>query len=884
MSKKSRWQKLSWADKRFIILVGVAIVAGLVIRLCGLPRTGTFADLILINSWGRIVNMYGWTEIYRHNMMGLISTNYPPLNVAIFGAVTLVHDLIFGEVALNAPSFNVAMKIPSVLADAWMAMFVFAILRRFVVFRTAVIAGVVCWLLPSYWLISAYWGQTDSIYSSLSLGSLIAAVMSLPFLSGFLLGLSVLTKVQGVIIAPVILIILAQKRKNFFPALLGLLFPCLVVLIPFSFADRMTDLVGIFTDFPHLPHMISLYTYNMWWAFFPVTSSSIPDVILIKGVASFRSVGYALTFMCYAGILWRLLSVLRTNPVQRRVMEASLAAAALSSLSFFLLMTRVHQRHFFPFLVCAFVLLFLRPEGRRHVLILLTTFSINVIIMMFFFEDINVHLRSLGHMLAWINIVVAADLGRRWWQTILHPLPSGKKKLSLKPRYHQLLLFGCTFISRRIRTAWAYRSTRFIVAVLLALLGVWLRVRSLPDEGYFYDLKVISSWGRIISLFGWTDVYRHQLNGLSSANYPPGNLAIMGAVVRIHDALGGSLQPGGTFLNVLLKIPACLADAWLSLIIFAVVRKFTILRTAVLAGLLYWLNPGVWLLSAVWGQTDGIYTALSFAGLAACAIGFPFLAGSMIALSLFMKIQSMILIPVSVVLLLRRPKDIAPFLAGALPVLLLFLPFVFADRFPDIVWVYTKARGLPELVSFNAFNFWWGAFSSWSPFIADTGKILGIASYRMVGYLITAVSYIFILHRLYRALSLTPDARKRLHASLAAGVLCSLVFFFFMTRIQQRYIMVFFPCAIALGLLSPYGRRHLTFLIISFVLNTVLVMFSPTFGITILVHGRIGWVLAWMNLLVAADLAAILWKTVLLPESPTAQGLRSRSKKKYKPD
>lgn len=426
-----------------------------------------------------------------------------------------------------------------------------------------------------------------------------------------------------------------------------------------------------------------------------------------------------------------------------------------------------------------------------------------------------------------------------------------------------LILPNMAAVSSFLKAVWAHRGVRIIAAFLLTLVGIWLRVRSLPHEGYFFDLKVISSWGRIISLFGWTDVYRHQLGGLSAANYPPGNLAIMGAVVRIHDALGGSLQPGGAFLNALMKVPACLADAWLSLILFAVVRKFASVRIAVAAGLIYWLNPGVWLLSAVWGQTDGIYTALSFAGLIATIIGFPFLAGCIIALSLFVKIQSIILAPVSVLLLLRRPKDIAPFLAGALPVFLLFLPFVFADRFADILWVYTKAPGLPEYVSFNAFNFWWGAFSAWSPYIADTGLIFGIVSYRMVGYCIIIVSYLLILHRLYQSLSSVSDVRRRTKAALAAAILCNLIFFLFMTRMQQRYTMVFFPCAISLGLLVPHGRRQLIFLFISFFMNTVFVMYPYELGMDALLQGRIGWVMAWINLFVAADLAAVWWKTLL---------------------
>ena len=424
------WKKLTLADRYFALCIGAAIVAGLIIRCMGLPGTGTFADLILINSWGRVVHLYGWTDSYRYAIDGFSQTNYPPLNTAIFGAMTKIHDLIFGVTSLTSASLNTVMKIPAILADIWISLFVFVFLRRFVPLHKAVIAGAAFWLYPSYWLLSSYWGQTDSIFSSLSFGSLVACLLGLPFFSGFLLLLSLLTKVQGIIIAPVIMVLLMRSTKDVARAALGALIPCVIVLAPFFLTDRLSDVMSIYTDIPGIPPVLSLHTYNMWWAFFALPSAFIIDTTLIGNVVSFRMVGYLLTSACYIPLLYRMYMVLRHNSDKRRMIEVSLAVAALCSLAFFLLMTRMHQRYFFSFVPCVLVLWFLREEGHRHVLVLLSTFCINLLTMMMFYPAADGFYGLFGFVLAWINMLVTADLARVWWQTILHPLPFGEKHAS----------------------------------------------------------------------------------------------------------------------------------------------------------------------------------------------------------------------------------------------------------------------------------------------------------------------------------------------------------------------------------------------------------------------------------------------------------------------
>jgi len=429
------WRKLSLADKRYVALVVLAIFAGFALRIYGLPSNGTFADLILINSWGRVVTFYGWADSYRHGIDGFGPTNYPPLNTAIFGAVTTIHNIFFGIVPLHASSLNAVMKIPAIFADIWISLCAFAFLRRYIPLRKALIAGTMCWLYPSYWLLSSYWGQTDSIFSSLSFGSLAACLLGLPFFAGFFLALSLLTKVQGVIIAPVIVVLLMQEKKYVVQAILGAFIPCVIVLTPFFLADRLTDVVSIYTDIPDIAPLLSNRTYNAWWALFALSSAFIADSVRVGGVVSMRMIGYVLTSACYVSILWRLYVVIRLHPQHRRIVEASLAAAALCSLAFFLLMTRMHTRYFFAFVPCVLVLWHMRREGHRHVLILLSTFCINLLGMMYFYSSVDGYYGLFGFILAWINVLVTADLAHVWWQTILNPAQSDLKHSVSRVKY-----------------------------------------------------------------------------------------------------------------------------------------------------------------------------------------------------------------------------------------------------------------------------------------------------------------------------------------------------------------------------------------------------------------------------------------------------------------
>ena len=113
----------------------------------------------------------------------------------------------------------------------------------------------------------------------------------------------------------------------------------------------------------------------------------------------------------------------------------------------------------------------------------------------------------------------------------------------------------------------------------------------------------------------------------AQANYPPFSLYLLAGAAAIESRLPAALRAGDRALNALVKLPAVLADVVTAgLIAWALRGARPAVR--VLAPVLYLFNPGVWFVSAYWGQTDSLYTmflvaAVVFLGQAAVVPAWP---------------------------------------------------------------------------------------------------------------------------------------------------------------------------------------------------------------------------------------------------------------------
>ncbi|WP_284550675.1 glycosyltransferase family 39 protein [Aestuariimicrobium sp. T2.26MG-19.2B] len=107
---------------------------------------------------------------------------------------------------------------------------------------------------------------------------------------------------------------------------------------------------------------------------------------------------------------------------------------------------------------------------------------------------------------------------------------------------------------------------------------------------------------------------------------------------------------------VAIKVISNLADLVLAWGVVRVVWPFRGRNVALGAGLLVLLVPGIWINSAVWGQTDQIYTALAIHTLADLLRGKQNRAWFVFGLAFAFKLQAVFLLPFLVVVWLRDPR------------------------------------------------------------------------------------------------------------------------------------------------------------------------------------------------------------------------------------
>ena len=113
----------------------------------------------------------------------------------------------------------ISIKIIPALFDTLTALFVFLIVRlKYKKSYLPTIASLVVLFTPTVFIMSALWGQFESIYASLSLGGLYFLFRKLPFWAFVFFGLAVSFKPQALFLFPLlfVLLITGEIPKNMF--------------------------------------------------------------------------------------------------------------------------------------------------------------------------------------------------------------------------------------------------------------------------------------------------------------------------------------------------------------------------------------------------------------------------------------------------------------------------------------------------------------------------------------------------------------------------------------------------------------------------------------------------------------------------------------------
>ncbi len=356
------------------------------------------------------------------------------------------------------------------------------------------------------------------------------------------------------------------------------------------------------------------------------------------------------------------------------------------------------------------------------------------------------------------------------------------------------LLFVLGYRYARIRDReWNLSGKRLSERGLSVQTGVWMilfvglvirLILSVTAPQCDIDVNLFKHWANQSASLGMSNTYPNAET--LNLDYPPLHMYYLFFIGNLVKGLGLAASP---VFTLLIKLPAILADCAIGYLLYRLCDKRMSKNWTFLAVMLWVFNPVAILDSAAWGQVDSILAFYLLAMLYFVMKEKFVPASAMLALSVLLKPQGIILSPILFFALVKylirekNAKALLPFaysLGTFLGVFLLgLLPFWSKMPLSWPVDLYLGTAGGYEYASVNALNFWFLIGANW---VKDSQPFWGL-SYFWWGMIFIVLSSVatWILYQKSKRMNYIPYL-------LASVLLYSVVTFG--PRMHERY---FFP-------------------------------------------------------------------------------------------
>jgi len=352
------------------------------VRVLLFPLKGYPIDTGDFISWINTATQHGVRPFY--NVAGF--SDYPPFSVYIFW--------LFGSFAkaVGISTANIVKLAPN-LFDLGTAMLIYVFVRKQASFKSALLATGLYTFNPAVIYNAAVWGQYDAIYTFFLVLSLMLALKSKPKLAAAAFALGLLTKPQGIVLAPLIAFLIYKKNglKNLLFSVITFAATVFLVILPFEWSNPFTFLSNIYFHGYAEYAVTSVNAFNLWGLY----GLWIPDggILYILGLALF---GAFAVFSLY--VLYK-----RFNASNEFL---AIFAAFMLFFAFFMLPTRIHERYLFPAIsVLALMFPFLK-RTRLLYAVLTATLLINQTYVLYW---LNYYYPSAGPNLTGNPVVLAVS-------------------------------------------------------------------------------------------------------------------------------------------------------------------------------------------------------------------------------------------------------------------------------------------------------------------------------------------------------------------------------------------------------------------------------------------------------------------------------------------
>jgi hypothetical protein len=385
------------------------LIAGALIRAAAIPFPGT-ADVLIWKTWAYNAVTLGTSRMYGVGATASTPAQYQLLRFGDVEAIADYPPLALEELGIAARMYRAVTRGP-IREGIGLTLLIKALPVAFEIALSALLLVVLrrtSGVLPARWAFVAYWlnpaaivnaslgGYLDPLFVLPAMGALVAAVGGWPALAGGLIAASILTKPQGIFIAPAVAIAiwnrdLAARSSRLTAAAAGACCVAAAVVAPFVAAGAWWNMVhGVASQANEV--YLTMEGYNFWWiaghfmwvayawqrgldawAVFMAPVARIPFV---------RAAAHGLPFLRVAGTLLALAGIGWGVWIGRRARDLSLVAAvgAFSVHAYAALGAQVHENHLFA----AVPLLVVAASTRRRFTPVLAGISVFVALSMIF--------------------------------------------------------------------------------------------------------------------------------------------------------------------------------------------------------------------------------------------------------------------------------------------------------------------------------------------------------------------------------------------------------------------------------------------------------------------------------------------------------------------
>jgi Gpi18-like mannosyltransferase len=311
------------------LLVVLMISIGLFTRLAFLPVITV--DMTTYLLWYDYIAQHGILHTLGDQVFG-----YNPPFIYLLSIATLTRSFLPKLWAIKLISFSF---------DVLNAGLVYRIVKVTIQGSSApIMAALIFWIAPTLMINSAVWGQTDAIYVSFLLLSLLLLFEERPTLAVIAFAVAISIKAQGIFLAPLLAVLLIKKRVVWHTFLLV---PVVYILafIPTFFAGR--------------PLGSLLSTYTAQGETFLSPSKNAPNFYFFLPQNAYEaSVAIGIPLAGLILLAWVLVFGTKRYAMTKSILMVSgLAAVALTPF----VLPKMHDRYFYPADVFSLLTAFIVP-------------------------------------------------------------------------------------------------------------------------------------------------------------------------------------------------------------------------------------------------------------------------------------------------------------------------------------------------------------------------------------------------------------------------------------------------------------------------------------------------------------------------------------------